>query len=151
MSFSQSKTARWSLIALRVGLGLMFVYAAWTKLTMPWIQVAMIVEGYQLLPAWAVELVAKTLPPAELVLGLWLIVGKWLPLAASASSAILLVFMVVLVRSFAKGMQIECGCFGAGDPLSAYTLARDGAFLAASLLMTWLAFRQRAQRLARNN
>ena len=82
-------------------MGLVFVYAAWTKLTQSWIQVAMAVEAYELLPTWAVEVVARTLPWAELILGLWLIVGKWLRIAAPAASALLLGFMVILVRSFA--------------------------------------------------
>lgn len=132
-------------------MGLVFLYAAWAKLTQSWIQVAMAVEAYELLPAWAVELVARTLPWAELVLGLWLITGKWLRLSASAASLLLVAFMVVLVRSFALGMQIDCGCFGSGDPLSAYTLARDGTLLAASLLLTFLAFRQRPKGLAGNH
>ena len=85
------------------------------------------------------------------MLGLWLITGKWLRLSASAASLLLLAFMVVLVRSFALGMQIDCGCFGSGDPLSAYTLARDGTLLAASLLLTLLAFRQRPKGLAGNH
>jgi uncharacterized membrane protein YphA (DoxX/SURF4 family) len=129
-------------------MGLVFVYAAWTKLTQSWIQVAMTVDAYQLLPEWAVLFVARTLPWAELVLGLWLISGKWLRLAAPAASALLAAFIVVLVRSYAKGMQIDCGCFGSGDPLSAYTLARDGGLLATSLLLTVMAFRQRAQGVA---
>jgi cobalt-zinc-cadmium efflux system protein len=129
-------------------MGLVFVYAAWAKLTQSWIQVAMTVDAYQLLPEWAVLFVARTLPWAELVLGLWLISGKWLRLAASAASALLAAFIVVMVRSYAKGMQIDCGCFGSGDPLSTYTLARDSGLLAASLLLTVMAFRQRAQGVA---
>ena len=129
-------------------MGLVFVYAAWTKLQQSWIQVAMTVDAYQLLPEWAVLFVARTLPWAELVLGLWLISGKWLRLAASAASALLAAFIVVMVRSYAKGMQIDCGCFGSGDPLSPYTLARDGGLLAASLLLTVMAFRQREQGVA---
>ncbi|MCC7174068.1 MAG: DoxX family protein [Bryobacterales bacterium] len=143
MSFSLSSTfIRRLTVALRLAMGLMFLYAAWTKLTQPWIQVAMTVEAYQLLPPGAVEFVARTLPWAELALGLWLISGVWLRWAASAASALLAAFLAVLVRSYVKGMQIECGCFGPGDPLSAYTLARDSTLLLLSLLLTALAFRR---------
>ncbi len=148
MNSSPSNFARWFVVTLRVAMGLVFVYAAWTKLTQSWIQVAMTVDAYQLLPMWAVEIVARALPWAELALGLWLISGKWLRLAASAASALLAAFIVVLARSYAKGMQIDCGCFGSGDPLSLYTLARDGGLLATSLLLTVMAFRQRAQSVA---
>ena len=142
MNSSPSRFARWFLPALRVAMGLVFVYAAWTKLTQPWLQVAMAVDAYELLPAWAVELVARTLPWAELMLGLWLITGKWLRLSTLAASALLSVFMVALVRSFALGMNIDCGCFGSGDPLT---------LLAVSLLLTFLAFRQRSKSLARDH
>ena len=148
MNSSQSKFARWFVVTLRIAMGLVFVYAAWTKLTQSWIQVAITVDAYRLLPEWAVLFVARTLPWAELVLGLWLISGKWLRPAASAASALLAAFIVVMVRSYAKGMQIDCGCFGSGDPLSAYTLARDGGLLVASLLLTVMAFRQREQGVA---
>jgi uncharacterized membrane protein YphA (DoxX/SURF4 family) len=135
---------RWSLLVLRIGMGLMFVYAAWTKLQQPWIQVAMTVDAYQLLPPWAVEVVARTIGWGELALGLWLLSGLWLRISSLASTGLLLFFIVILTRSYAKGMQIDCGCFGNGDPISPLTLARDGSLFAASLLMTILAFRRRS-------
>jgi uncharacterized membrane protein YphA (DoxX/SURF4 family) len=150
MSSPQSKALKWILLVLRIGMGLMFVYAAWTKLREPWIQVAMTVEAYQLLPPWAVEVVARTLPWGELLLGVWLLVGKWLRLASLASTGLLLAFIVVLTRSYLKGMQIDCGCFGDGDPISPLTLARDGSLFAASLAMTILAFRAAKVPIARD-
>ncbi len=141
MSSSPSKLPARLLLVLRLAMGLMFLYAAWTKLRLPWIQVAMTVEAYQLLPPWGVELVARTLPWGELLLGVWLLVGKWLRPASLASTALLGAFIVVLTRSYLKGMQIDCGCFGEGDPISRLTLARDGGLFAASLAMTLLAFR----------
>ena len=39
---------------------------------------AMTVDAYGMLPQWAVILVARTLPWAELLLGLLLIAGKWM-------------------------------------------------------------------------
>ncbi len=121
-------------------MGAMFLYAAWTKLRQPWIQVAVTVDAYQLLPPWAVELVARTIGWGELALGIWLISGLWLRISSLASSGLLLAFLVVLARSYAKGMQIDCGCFGNGDPISPLTLARDGGLFAASLLLAVLAF-----------
>ena len=34
-----------------------------------------------------------------------------------------------------RGAGIDCGCFGVGEPLSAKTLARDGALLAAAIAL----------------
>jgi hypothetical protein len=75
------------------------------------------------------------------LLGVWLLAGKWMRPASLASTALLGAFIVVLTRSYLKGMQIDCGCFGEGDPISPLTLARDGGLFAASLAMALLAFR----------
>jgi len=135
-----SNARRAVLTLLRVGLGLVFLYAAWLKLREPWALFAMAVDGYGVLPAWAVTVVARTLPWFEALLGALLIIGKWLRPAAAAASLLLAGFFVLMVRSHIAGMQIECGCFGPeGDPISRYTLIRDGVLLAASLLLTRLA------------
>jgi len=42
-------------------------------------------------------------------------------------------------------MQIDCGCFGLGDPISVRTLARDGSLLVGYLFLTWTSFRGRRQ------
>jgi len=87
--------------------------------------------------------VARALPWAELLIGLALMAGRWLRVSGAAASLLLLVFFALMVRAYAKGMQIDCGCFGLGDPISARTLARDGALLAGYLFLTWTSFRGR--------
>ncbi len=139
MNSLRNKVSRLSSLSLRLVLGVIFLHAAWTKLSQPWALFAMAIDGYRLLPQWAVIAAARTLPWAELLLGLWLISGKWLRISAPAASLLLLSFFAILVRAYAKGMQIDCGCFGSGDPISPLTLARDGSLLAASLALTALA------------
>jgi uncharacterized membrane protein YphA (DoxX/SURF4 family) len=131
-------------LALRVFLGGAFVYAAWLKLRDPWMLFAMAVDAYQLLPQWAVILVARTLPWAELLLGLLLWSGKWIRFTSAAVSALLAGFLAIMVYSYLKGMQINCGCFGSGEPISPRTLARDSGLLAAALVLTIMSFRGRA-------
>ena len=130
-------------LALRIALGAVFVYAAWTKLREPWELFAMSIDAYKVLPYWAVLVVARTLPWAEMLIGLALMAGRWLRLSAAAASLLLLVFFGLMVRAYAKGMQIDCGCFGGGDTISVRTLARDGGLLAGYLLLTWMSFRSR--------
>lgn len=134
----------WIGLALRVFLGGAFLYAAWLKLREPWMLFAMAVDAYQLLPQWAVILVARTLPWAELLLGLLLIAGKWMRFTSAAVSALLAGFLAMMAFTYLKGMQIDCGCFGSGDPISPRTLARDGGLLAAALLLTIMSFRRQA-------
>jgi uncharacterized membrane protein YphA (DoxX/SURF4 family) len=128
-------------LALRVALGAVFVYAAWTKLRQPWQLFAMSIDAYKVLPYWAVAAVARTLPWAELAIGLALMAGRWLRVSAGAASLLLLGFFVLMVRTYVKGMQIDCGCFGLGDPISPRTLVRDGSLLTGCLFLTWTSFR----------
>ena len=137
---SPSKALRAVTLLLRVALGAVFVYAAWTKLRTPWELFAMSIDSYQLLPLKAVELVARTLPWFELAVGLLLIAGFWLRSAAAATALLLAVFFGLMVRAYAKGMEINCGCFGPGEIISWKTLLRDGSMLAAALALTVLSF-----------
>ena len=146
MTFWQSKGLLALRLALRVFLGGAFLYAAWLKLREPWMLFAMAVDAYQLLPQWAVILVARTLPWAELLLGLLLIAGKWIRFTSAAASALLVGFLATMAFTYLKGMQIDCGCFGSGDPISPRTLARDSGLLAAALLLTMMSFRRRLAR-----
>lgn len=146
---SPSKALRAVTLLLRVALGAVFVYAAWTKLRTPWELFAMSIDSYQLLPLKAVELVARTLPWFELVVGLLLIAGFWLRSAAAATALLLAVFFGLMVRAYAKGMEINCGCFGPGEIISWKTLLRDGSMLAAALALTALSFLRRRKETSR--
>jgi uncharacterized membrane protein YphA (DoxX/SURF4 family) len=146
MVFS-SKIGRPLGLILRIALGAIFAYAAWTKLREPWELFALAISSYDVLPLPAVELVARALPWTELLIGVLLIAGRWLRLATTVMSLLLLVFFGLMVRAFAKGMEISCGCFGPGEIISWRTLLRDGSLLAGSLVLTWMAFLQRRKAL----
>jgi len=141
MASFRSKPLRWTLVALRVILGVVFIYAGWLKLRDPWALFAMGIDSYHLLPYPLVVLFARTLPAAEVALGLWLVVGFWLRISSTALSLLLVVFFTAMVHAKLAGQHIDCGCFGTGDPISKWTLLRDGSLLAASLFVTWQAFR----------
>ena len=78
----------------------------------------------------------------ELLLGLLLLTGVGLRYAAAGSTLLLGVFFAIMIRTFVKGMAIDCGCFGLGEVISAKTLLRDGLLLAGSLALTVLAVRR---------
>lgn len=142
MDFS-SKLVRAAAFLLRIALAIIFIYAAWVKIRDPWQMFAMSIDSYKLLPLWAVEWTARVLPWVELAIGIMLLVGVWLRLATAAASAMLLVFFVLMVRAYAKGMEISCGCFGPGDIISWRTLVRDGSMLAGALFIAWMSFQRR--------
>ena len=126
---------------LRLLLGAVFIYAAYTKLRQSWLLFALSIDSYQLLPEWAVFGLARTLPWLELALGVLLIGGLWLRYLSIAAAGILALFFTVMVVSYLRGAGIDCGCFGVGEPLSLKTLARDGVLLAAALGLVALAWK----------
>jgi uncharacterized membrane protein YphA (DoxX/SURF4 family) len=130
---------RWLRLLLRLMLAGVFLYAAWTKLRQPWLMFALSIDAYQLLPEWAVLTTARVLPWLELAIGVLLLVGVWLRYVSILAAAILGVFFAIMLLSFGKGMGIDCGCFGVGEPLTAKTLARDGLLLAAAIMLAVLA------------
>jgi uncharacterized membrane protein YphA (DoxX/SURF4 family) len=140
---SSSKAFRIASVALRVALGAIFIYAAWTKLRVPWQLFAASIDDYKIAPQWSLEPLARALPWVELAIGLLLIVGRWLRTVATAASLMLMVFVILMARAYANGMKIGCGCFGPGEMISWRTLLRDASLLATSLAVMWLSFAKR--------
>jgi uncharacterized membrane protein YphA (DoxX/SURF4 family) len=132
----------WTALVLRVIVGAVFAYAGYVKLRQPWALFAMGIDSYHILPYNLVVLTARTLPAAEVAIGIWLLIGVWPRIPATVVSLLLLVFFSAMVHAELAGQKIDCGCFGTGDPISKWTLLRDGALLAASLFVTWQAFRR---------
>jgi uncharacterized membrane protein YphA (DoxX/SURF4 family) len=131
------------MLVARIVLGAIFVYAAYVKLRDPWQLFAMSINSYEVLPLAMAETAAHVIPWVELALGLMVIAGIWLRITGTILSLVLLTFFTLMVRAYAKGMQINCGCFGPGEAISWKTLLRDGSMAAAAIAMTWLAFLQR--------
>jgi hypothetical protein len=92
-----------------------------------------------------VELTARGLPWFELALGALLLVGFWRRAAATSASLLLALFLGLMIRALAKGMDIDCGCFGPGERISWLTLTRDGVLMAVSLCLTVMSFPAKAQ------
>jgi uncharacterized membrane protein YphA (DoxX/SURF4 family) len=150
-SETSPRTAAWPkalLVIGRVALGLVFLVAAYTKLHFNggWhfgdyhFFFAMAIDSYNMLPLWAVELMARVLPILEAVLGALLVSGLGLRWAASITSALLLVFIGAMTRALILHIQIKCGCFGNDEPLTIFTLLRDSTLLILALAVTVGAF-----------
>jgi len=139
---SPNKLLRVVLLLLRLALGGIFVYAAWVKLRDPWMLFAFSIDAYHVLPEWAVTVVARTLPWVELAAGLLLLAGRWMRVSTVAATALLALFFALMVRSYARGEGIDCGCFGPGEAISPLTLLRDGSLLGGSLFLAVTAFRR---------
>lgn len=130
--------------ALRLFLGVVFVYASYDKILNPQ-AFAQAVYNYQILPDAAVNLVALTLPWLELLIGVCLVGGLWLPGATVVSSGLLTVFIAALIFNQLRGLDIHCGCFSTEStdgPAGLLTVLRDVSFLAVSFFLTWKVFFQ---------
>lgn len=132
--------APWIGLAARLGLAFVWAYAGWEKALDP-DQAAYAVRGYDVLPDDLVEPVGYALPYLELGLALLLVIGLGTRLVASLSALLLLVFIAGIAQAWARGLAIDCGCFGGGGPVepdkTAYLeeILRDCGFM---LLAIWL-------------
>jgi uncharacterized membrane protein YphA (DoxX/SURF4 family) len=146
-----SSRAAWPRVLLilgRVALGLVFLVAAYTKLHFngSWhfgdyhFFFAMAIDSYNMLPLWAVELMARALPILEAALGALLISGLGLRWAGLIAGALLLGFIGAMTRALILHIQIKCGCFGNDEPLTIFTLLRDSSLLILALAVTIGAF-----------
>jgi uncharacterized membrane protein YphA (DoxX/SURF4 family) len=140
MPFS-SKPLRWIFLGLRLALGVIFVVAGYLKLREPWALFALDIDSYHILPLRLVEPAARILPWLEVVIGLLLMAGFWLRYAAACVSVMLVTFIgAMFYAHFILHQNINCGCFGPGEPISWWSMLRDGSMLVGSLVLTWLAF-----------
>jgi uncharacterized membrane protein YphA (DoxX/SURF4 family) len=107
-------------------------------------QTVVAVRAYDVLPRAVVDVVAAMLPFLEIGLGLLLLFGIGTRLVAVLAAVLLLVFIAGVVQAWARGLSIDCGCFGGGGPVApdatAYgqEIVRDVGFLA---LAGWLIVR----------
>ncbi len=137
---SNRKLARPLLLIGQIALAAIFLAAGYFKLREPWLQFAVSLSSFKILPDEWLEPVAKTLPWAEVALGVAILSGILLRWTALLSSLILTVFLSVLTRSYLLGIHADCGCFGSGEPLGPKTLARDSTMLILALAVTAGAF-----------
>lgn len=133
-------------LTLRLLLGAVFLFASYDKILHP-AAFAQAVYNYQILPDAAVNLAALILPWLELMLGLCLIAGVWLPGTMIVSTGLLAVFIGTLVFNQMRGLDIYCGCFSteATEGIAGLgTVARDVGFLAVSVYLTVKVFLARS-------
>jgi putative oxidoreductase len=113
----------------RIGLGLLFAWAAVGKLADS-VAFADDMANYRVLPASWVAPMTATIPGIELTVAALLIVGLYTRAAATITAGMLLVFTVAIGQALGRGVNLSCGCFGgAPEPASSWTVLRDVALL----------------------
>ncbi|MBB6121391.1 MauE/DoxX family redox-associated membrane protein [Nocardiopsis algeriensis] len=132
----------WLTLACRLGLAGVLLYSAVSKYP-PALSVQA-VEAYDLFPPDIARLIGYTLPLFELALAVLLLLGLATRFTGAVSTLLMLVFIAGIISAMARGLSIDCGCFGGGgqvDPEETtygLSIARDIGFAAmGAVIALW--------------
>ena len=102
------------------------------------------VRAYRLLPEEVVPFIGKALPFLELTLALFLILGLFTRIAAIVWLIMMAAFMFGVAWAWARGLSIDCGCFGGGGDVAkgatnypVHMLERVGFVILGTWLLVW--------------
>jgi uncharacterized membrane protein YphA (DoxX/SURF4 family) len=132
----------WVSLVARLVLGAVMLVAGALKVTDPE-TAAQAVRAYELLPSSLVEPVGWGLPFLEIAIGLLLIVGFGVRALAVAAGVFMIVFIAAVSSAWARGLSIDCGCFGGGGQVAAgqtkylQEILRDVGLLALAVWLWW--------------
>lgn len=131
----------WVTLVARLVLGGTFLAAGLLKVGHP-AAAARAVTAYQILPYDLGRVVGYALPWLEIAMAVLLIVGLLTRVSAAVLGVLLVAFLIGIASVWARGISIDCGCFGGGGKVGANETAypqemlRDtGLFLLAALLV----------------
>ena len=117
-------SSRSGLWLLRLTLSGIFIYAGALKIRDPHSFVESI-AAFRLLPAVLVNPLALLLPPLEIFAGILALGSGWpRRIGALGLLTMLAVFLAALVSAQSRGLNIDCGCFGA-DKLDVLTPTKN--------------------------
>jgi uncharacterized membrane protein YphA (DoxX/SURF4 family) len=102
---------------------------------------AMSVRAYEMLPIWLANFFGYALPCVEIGIGALLILGVAVRIMGALGALIMLGFIIAIAQAWARGLSIDCGCFGGGgtidpeDTKYLSTILRDIGFLALGVFL----------------
>ena len=117
---------KYVIFACRLILGIVFILASIDKIAVPE-AFAISVHAYRILPLPVVNIAALVIPWTELICGLFLLGGILVRPSSFVLSSLLLVFIGAIFTALLRGMNIDCGCFGAAhsSPVSWMRILED--------------------------
>ncbi len=133
----------WVGLVFRLVTGGVWIAAGLLKLPDPTESVRA-VRAYRLLPESVVPAVGHGLPLLEILIGVCLVLGLLTRVAAVLSALLFVAFVVGISSVWARGISIDCGCFGGGGAVEnaqakyPWEIARDLGLL---FLSAWLIYR----------
>lgn len=127
---------KYLLLIFRVLVGFVFLYAGAQKINSPAI-FAESINAYKLLPEVLINFSAVFIPWLELISGLMLIFGIAVRENSFIISSLLMLFILLIVISIFRGLEIDCGCFGDSNvnPIGFKKLVENIVLLLMSILL----------------
>jgi uncharacterized membrane protein YphA (DoxX/SURF4 family) len=110
------KAQPWIGLLARLILGGVLLVAGYLKAFSP-DKSMMAVRAYELLPIWLANVLGIILPWLEIGAGFLLIIGVAIRYAAIFGSALMVLFIIAIAQAWARGLSIDCGCFGGGGTI----------------------------------
>ncbi len=136
----KNNISQFVLFAIKLVLGVTFVYASYHKINDP-AAFAKVLYGYDLFPQVSINILAIIIPFIELVAGFSLIFGLFPRSALVILNILLLGFILAIGFNLARGHEFECGCFAFKDgnsTTSAVNLLIRDILLFASGIYYWI-------------
>jgi uncharacterized membrane protein YphA (DoxX/SURF4 family) len=120
-------TAAWPWISTvaRLGLAAVFLVAGGLKVT-DLAASGRAVNAYDLMDFDTAKVIGAIQPFLEIALGLLLLIGLAVRLSAIVAAVLLVIFIAGIASAWARGLQIDCGCFSKGGDLAAGRTAQYG-------------------------
>ncbi len=122
---------------VRIGLSALFLWTGFEKLGDP-AAFAEAIANYRVLPDALAGLAAVALPVLELVVGLGLLVPSHARGGAMLSAGLLFMFAAAMAQSKLRGIDLDCGCFGAAQS-SQVSWGKVAVNVALAILSIWTA------------
>jgi len=112
-----NKAQPWLTLLARLILGGILVVAGGLKIPHP-DKSAMAVRAYELLPISVANLFGYSLPWVEVGVGILLILGIAVRINAAIGTLLMVLFVIAISQAWARGLSIDCGCFGNGGQVA---------------------------------
>jgi len=122
---------------IRLGLAALFLWTGAQKLVDPG-SFAAAIANYRVLPDALVGVAAVGLPVLEIVIGAALLWPTYAQGAAVLVAALLVLFAAAMAQSKLRGIDLDCGCFGA-DQSSQVSWLKVTVNVGLAMLAGWTA------------
>jgi uncharacterized membrane protein YphA (DoxX/SURF4 family) len=111
------KYSPWFGLLARIILGGVFLVAGFLKYQ-HLDKSQMAVRAYEILPISIANFLGITLPFLEIAIGILLILGAATRIAAAVGGLLMVAFLFGISQAWARGLSIDCGCFGGGGQVA---------------------------------